>query len=299
MDDARETRPATRYDGLDQWSTADVVAAILATQIEALQRLERSLNAFAAPVSAMAEALRAGGRVAFAGAGSSGAIAHIDALELPGTYGIPADRVPTILAGGPGALLSFPGQAEDDGAAAEHAVDALALEPGDCLVAVAASGRTPFTLAAQRHAKHRGAATIAIACVAGSPLLLESDFPILAESPPEVVSGSTRMAAGTAQKCALNALTTGVAVRLGHAYRGLMVNMRSDNAKLRERAVGIVVAASGVGSTVARQALVEADWSIKTAIVACSASVGLDEARKRLGASDGNVRTALEKTSPA
>lgn len=288
-----------RYDDLDLSATGDIVSNILATQQDALRGLRPALPALAQAIEALAGVLRAGGRMAYAGAGSSGLIAQLDALELPGTFGIEADRVPVILAGGPAGLTSIPSGAEDDPEAGEAAVDALAIGPGDGLVAVAASGSTPFTVAALARARRRGAVTVGIACAPSSPLLAACDHPILIATPPEVIAGSTRMGAGTAQKCALNILSTGVAVRLGHAYRGLMVNMRPDNAKLRARAAGIVAQAAGVDAARAERALVEAGWSIKTSIVACLASVDAGAARARLEAGGGDIRAALSQGSAA
>lgn len=282
-----------RYRSLDLWSAAEIATEIAGVQGEALRAVGDAAPALAGAIEALAGILQAGGRMAYAGAGSSGLIAQLDAIELPGTFGIDASRVPVILAGGPEALRIMPGGAEDDPAAAAAAVDALAVGRGDAVVAVAASGSTPFTLGALRRARARGAMTVGIACVAGSPLLADSEHPILIETPPEVVAGSTRMAAGTAQKCALNILSTGVAVRLGHAYAGLMVNMTADNAKLRRRAVGIVVEAAGVEPARAERALAEADWSIKTAVLLCLAGLGAGEARARLSDSGGDIRGAL------
>lgn len=288
-----------RYDDLDLSATDDIVSNILATQQAALQGLRPALPALSRAIEALAGVLRAGGRMAYAGAGSSGLIAQLDALELPGTFGIEPDRVPVILAGGPDGLASIPSGVEDDTQAGEAAVDALALGPGDGLIAVAASGSTPFTVAALARARRRGAVTVGLACAAWSPLLAACDHPILIATPPEVIAGSTRMGAGTAQKCALNILSTGVAVRLGHAYRGLMVNMRPDNAKLRARAAGIVAQAAGVDAARAERALVEAGWSIKTSIVACLASVDAGAARARLEAGGGDIRAALSQGSAA
>lgn len=288
-----------RYDDLDLSATDDIVSNILATQQAALRELRPALPALSRAIEALAGVLRAGGRMAYAGAGSSGLIAQLDALELPGTFGIEPDRVPVILAGGPDGLASIPSGAEDDTQAGEAAVDALAIGPGDGLIAVAASGRTPFTVAALARARRRGAVTVGLACAASSPLLAACDHPLLIATPPEVIAGSTRMGAGTAQKCALNILSTGVAVRLGHAYRGLMVNMRPDNAKLRARAAGIVAQAAGVDAARAERALVEADWSIKTSIVACLASVDAGAARARLEAGGGDIRAALSQGSAA
>ncbi len=292
---AKTERSDELYRDLDLWPMSDVVTTIIAAQQGALQAAKAAAPAFSAAIEALAEKLRAGGRMAYAGAGSSGVIAQLDALELPGTFGIDPHRVPVILAGGPEALLTLPGEAEDDAAAGEQAVDELGLGSPDAIVAVAASGTTPFTLGALRRARARGALTVGIACVAEAPLLTESDHAILIETPPEVVAGSTRMAAGTAQKCALNVLSTGIAVRLGHVYAGLMVNMIPDNLKLKRRAVGIVALAAGVDAATAERALGEADGSLKTAVMLCLARIDADEARVRLASSAGDIRAALAR----
>ena len=281
------------YDDLDLWSTVAVVGAIVSVQREALNAVAAAAAQFAEAIEALSRVLKAGGRMAYAGAGSSGMIAQLDRLELPGTFGIGLDRLPVILAGGPESLLVLAGEAEDDTTAAEAAVDGCGLGPGDALVVVSASGSTPFTVAALRRANARGCVTVGLACVPGAPLLSESQHPIVIETPPEIIAGSTRMAAGTAQKCALNILSSGVALRLGHAYRGLMVNMSPDNAKLKQRAVAIVARAAGVDADRAAAALAEAEWSIKTAVTLCAAGVGAGEARARLKRSAGDIRKAL------
>ena len=288
-----------RYREVDLWPTRELVTSILAVQQQALRALDPASEVLADAIEALASLLLAGGRMAYAGAGSSGLIAKMDALELPGTFGIARDRVPVILAGGADVLRSIPADAEDDVAAAEAAVDRLELGLGDGLVAIAASGRTPFTLAALRQARRRGVVTVGIACVLDSPLLVESNHAVLLDTPPEVIAGSTRMGAGTAQKCALNILSTGIAVRLGHGYAGLMVNMRPENAKLRARAVDIVGRAARVDAVRAEQGLVDAGWSIKTAIVACVAGLDAGVARARLKASHGHIRAALSQNSAA
>ena len=293
MAPARTEQPDDRDKPIDLWPTHEVVARILAVQQEALRAVEPAGPHLAAAIEVLAKTLRGGGRMAYAGAGSSGLLAQVDALELPGTFGIGVDRIPVILAGGLEALCSIPGSAEDDAAAAEAAVDRLELGTADAVVAVSASGETPFTVAALMRARRRGAVTVGIACVAGSSLLHGSHHPILLETPPEVIAGSTRMGAGTAQKCALNILSTGIAVRLGHSYAGLMVNMRPDNAKLKARAVEIVRQAAGVGQRRAEQALAEADWSVKTAIVCCARGIDAAAARSRLAESGDDIRTAL------
>ena len=286
-------RTDTGYDDLDLWSDVRLVDAMAASQRDALAAVGAAGAALSGAIQALAGVLRAGGRLAYAGAGSSGLIAQLDRLELPGTFGIPLDRLPLILAGGPEALQALSGASEDDADAGAAAVAAQGIGAGDALVALSASGSTPFTVAALRAAAGRGAVTVGLACVAGSPLLAASHHAVAIGTPPEVLAGSTRLAAGTAQKCALNILSTGVAARLGHAYRGLMVNMVPDNAKLRERAVAIVGRAAGIAPDRAEAALGAADWSIKVAVTLAGAGIGAAEARARLARHGGNIRAAL------
>jgi N-acetylmuramic acid 6-phosphate etherase len=280
------------YRDLDLWSSAEIVAAIAAVQRRAIDAVALAGDALALAADGLAERMRGGGRMVYAGAGSSGLLAQMDALEMPGTFGIGRDRVPVLLAGGEAALSDIPSGAEDDAEAGRAAVDALRLGPQDGLVALAASGRTPYALAALRRARELKAFTVGIACNPDTPLLLEADRPVLLATPPEVIAGSTRMGAGTAQKCALNALSTLIGIRLGHAYAGLMVNMQPDNAKLKRRAVGLVAQAADVPEEAAAQALSEAG-DIKTAILLCAGGVGLVEARARLDRSGGDLRRAL------
>ena len=288
-----------RYGGLDLWSTSDQVAAILSVQQHALAAVEPARSALAAAIVGLADRLRSGGRMAYLGAGTSGVIAQMDALELPGTFGIGPDRLPVILAGGLQSLVAPAGGSEDDAGAAEAAVDDFDIGPADGLIAVAASGCTPFTVAGLRRAAARGAMTVGIACVPATPLLAASHHPILIETPPEVVAGSTRMGAGTAQKCALNILSTGVAIRLGHAYAGLMVNMTPDNGKLRQRAACIVAKAAGVDPIEAELALAQAGGSVKTAVTLCLAGGDVDAARARLRRSGGDIRAAVAQSRVA
>lgn len=293
MATATTERTDTAYDDLDLWSDVRLVDAMAASQRDALASVAAAGEALSGAIAAVAAALRGGGRLAYAGAGSSGLIAQLDRLELPGTFGIPLDRLPLILAGGPDALGALSGASEDDVAAGAAAVAAQGLGAGDALVALSASGGTPFTVAALRAAAARGAVTVGIACVAGSPLLAASHHAIVLGTPPEVLAGSTRLAAGTAQKCALNILSTGVALRLGHGYRGLMVNMVPDNAKLRGRAVAIVARAAGIAPDRAEAALAAADGSIKVAVTLAGAGIDAAEARARLARTGGDIRAAL------
>lgn len=281
-----------RYADVDLWPTAAVVSAIVASQAQGLAAVEQAAPVLAAAIERLADLLAAGGRMAYAGAGSSGAAARMDAMELPGTFGLVPETVPVLLAGELGAELTLDSSREDDEAEAEAGVDRLALGPGDALVAVAASGTTPFTLAALRRANRRGALTVGMACAAGTPLLDEAALPIHLATPPEVVAGSTRLSAGTAQKCALNALSTGVAVRLGHVYAGRMVNLAPENAKLKARAAGIVAALGHVDAERAGD-LLDRAGSIKAAIVMGAAGIDAAEATERLARHRGDLRRTL------
>lgn len=287
------------YRGLDQWPGERILAAIVTAQTQAVAAVAAAVPVLAAAGEAMADRLRAGGRMVYAGAGSSGLLAQIDALELPGTYGIAADRTPVLLAGGDAALLAMPAEAEDDSAAAVAAVVALDVGPLDAIIALSASGTTAYPLAALTEGKRRGAMTVGIANNAGTPLLAQADFAVLLATPPEVVAGSTRMNAGTAQKCALNMLSTLVGIRLGHVFDGLMVNLQADNLKLRGRAVRIVAQACALPEPEAAALLAKAAGEIKTAIL-LHRLPGLTaaEARARLVAAGGDIRAALEVPSP-
>jgi N-acetylmuramic acid 6-phosphate etherase len=290
---ATTERTDTAFDDLDLWSSDAVVQAMASSQRDAVTAVSAAGPALSAAIAAVAEVLAAGGRLAYAGAGSSGLIAQLDRLELPGTFGIPLDRLPLILAGGAEALRALDGGSEDDVVAGAAAVAAGGIGAGDAVICLSASGSTPFTVAVARAASERGAVTVGIACVEKAALLDACRYPIAIPTSPEVLAGSTRLAAGTAQKCALNILSTGVALKLGHAYRGLMVNMVPDNAKLKRRAVAIVERAARIGPDQAEEALAGADWSIKTAVTMASAGIGAVEARERLSRSGGDIRAAL------
>lgn len=284
-----------RYADVDLWPTATVVSAIVSSQRLGLAAVDQVAPVLAVVIERLAGLLAAGGRMAYAGAGSSGAAVRVDAMELPGTFGFAVDTVPVLLAGEPDAERALDSSREDDGAAAEAGVDRLGLGPGDALVAVAASGTTPFTVAALRRANSRGALTVGLACVAGTPLLAEAACPVHLATPPEVVAGSTRLSAGTAQKCALNALSTGVAVRLGHVYAGRMVNMAPDNAKLKARATDLVAALGGVDTARARD-LLDRAGSVKAAIVMGASGVDALEAAILLARHRGDLRRTLAGT---
>jgi N-acetylmuramic acid 6-phosphate etherase len=282
-----------RYAGLDAWPSGKILAAIATAQRGAIDAVSMAIPALAAAGEAIAERLRGGGRLVYAGAGSSGLLAKVDALELPGTYGIPEDRVPVLMAGGDASFLTLVNAAEDDTASAVEGVDALAVDGRDALVAVSASGRTPYAVAALRRARERGALTVGLASNAGAPLVAEADHGIVIATPPEVIAGSTRMNAGTAQKCALNMLSTLIGIRLGHGYEGLMVNVRADNEKLRGRAVGIVGKALGVATDRAAALLALAEGDIKAAILIGAGARDEAEAQEILESRGRDVRASL------
>ncbi len=282
-----------KYDDLDAWPTFDAVHAMWDGQVQAVAAVRAALPAIARAADAAATALGAHGRIVYAGAGTSARIAVQDGVELPPTFGWPAERLAYATAGGSEALVASAEGAEDDAAAGAAAIDAMAVGSADVVIGVAASGTTPYTLAALRAAAARGAVTIAVANNAGAPLLAAASHPILAETGGEVIAGSTRMKAGTAQKVVLNLLSSAIMIRLGGVYRGMMVAMPPTNAKLRRRAVAIVARIAHCAPAAAEAALAAADDDIKVAVLVCG---GLDAgtARERLALHGGNLRAALE-----
>jgi N-acetylmuramic acid 6-phosphate etherase len=249
----------------------ELVAAAVAAQAERI----------AHAVDQIADRLSHGGRLFYAGAGTSGRIAMLDASELPPTYGVPPDLVRVLMAGGERAYFSAVEGAEDDEDTAIAAVNAE-VKAEDAIVGIAASGTTPYTVAAVRRANMLGALTVGITNVAASPLAQHVDIPIVVESGPEVIMGSTRMKSGTAQKLVLNQLSTGVMIRLGRVYSNLMIDMPATNEKLRSRAVRMVELAAGVPRPMAVQAMREADGNVKVATVIAKKKVSADEARALL-----------------
>jgi N-acetylmuramic acid 6-phosphate etherase len=285
-----------RAVGLQTRDAAEAAAILLDAQRAAAAAVVPALDAIAAAADAAAKALRGGGRLAYAGAGSAGVMALSDALELAGTFGIPPDRTPVLLAGGAEALLHITGAVEDDRDAATSDVARLGLGRGDALIAVSASGATPYTIAVAEAARVAGARIIAVANVAGSPLLALADAPVLLDTGPEVVAGSTRMGAGTAQKVTLNMISTLAALDLGHVHDGLMVNLVADNAKLRARAVRIVAEIARVDDAQAEAALAAADGAVKPACLIAAGVADRGAAEARLVESGGRIGVAIRGT---
>ncbi len=256
--------------------------------------VQSALPQLAHAVDAALPRLRAGGRLLYAGAGTSGRLGVLDSVELPPTFSWPRERAIGLLAGGSGAMFASVEGAEDDleqGAADLHAQAPTAL---DVVIVIAASGSTPYALGALRTARAVGALTIALANNPGTPLLQGAQIAVVLDTGPELISGSTRLKAGTAQKIALNTLSSALMVRLQKVYGNLMVDLRASNAKLRARALRLTVVASGSSEALAAQALVQCGWRVKPAIVMLKADVDVATAQARLDAAQGSVHRALD-----
>lgn len=279
--------------GMQDRPVAAVLDQMLAVQREAAAAVAAALPEIEAAAGKVAAVLRDGGRIGYAGAGSSGLMALSDALELPGTFGISADRVAVIFAGGTAALLHMTGDVEDDADSAARDFQGAGLGRGDALICVSASGSTPYALAAAAAAREAGAAVIGLANAAGTSLLAIADIAVLLDTGPELVAGSTRMGAGTAQKIALNLISTAAGLHLGHVHDGYMVNVVADNTKLGVRARGIVAALSGADANRADAALAEAGGAVKPAIVLAAGAEDAAAARAMLDASGGRLGPAL------
>ncbi|MGO4739495.1 N-acetylmuramic acid 6-phosphate etherase [Bosea sp. 2KB_26] len=283
---------SARFRELDAWGDLDILKALYEGQLAAVATIASSLPAIAEAVAAAVPRLEAGGRLVYAGAGTSGRIGVQDGAELTPTFDWPEERLAFAIAGGDEAILHAVENAEDsvdDGAGAMRRAD---VGPNDVVIGLAASGRTPYTLAAIGEAKARGALTIGVANNRGSALLRTADLGILTETGEEVVAGSTRMKAGTAQKIVLNLFSTLLMIRLGRVYRGLMVHMRATNAKLRLRAAQMVDMITGCGMEAAARHLDRAGGDVKRAVLLASgAEAALGEIL--LARHHGNLRLAL------
>ena len=270
-----------------------VLARLLDAQAAALQAVRAAIPSIEAAATAAAGALRSGGKLAYAGAGSSGLMALADCLELFGTFGIPPDRTPMLFAGGAGALLRMEGAVEDDPDLAMADLKAAGLTAGDAVICLSASGRTPYTLVIAEAARRQGATVIGIANVAGSALLEKADIAILLDTGPEMIAGSTRLGAATAQKVALNMMSVLLGIWLGHVHDGHMVNVVADNEKLRDRAGRIVSALSGQPMEAALRALGLAGGSVKAAVLVARGK-SPDQAAADLARTDGHLAPHLE-----
>lgn len=259
------TEKLSENEVIDALSAHQAAAFMLRGQLSAVEAVSRAAPEIVSAADAMAAAISSGNSLIYAAAGSSGLMALADASELPGTFGIPPDAIQIHMAGGVPVDGRMPGDTEDDEKAAETV--ARGISKGDVVIVLSASGTTPYALAVAKGARAKGGTLIAIANNPATRLLDLAGIPICLETPPEVIAGSTRLGAGTAQKAALNVMSSLMAVKLGHVYHGLMVNVVADNAKLVKRAVGIVGHIAGVPEPAAEAALQRTGGHTKTAIL--------------------------------
>ena len=276
-------------------STQELVELMNAEDASVPAAVGAAAGAIADALDAIVERLAAGGRLVYAGAGTSGRIAALDAEECEATFSTPPGQVVALVAGADAPSAEAREAAEDDEPAGRHAVEELGVSSGDAVVGVSASGRTPYALGAIAAAADAGALTVAVVSVEDSPLARAADHELAVVVGPEVVSGSTRLKAGTAQKLVLNTISTVAMIRLGKTYDGLMVDVRSSNEKLAARARRVVRLATGVSDDEAERALADADGSAKVAVVALLAGVDAGTARERLEQSGGHVAAAVER----
>ncbi len=278
---------------LDTLSAGQIARLINREDARVAAAVGRALPAIARAIDAIAAALARGGRLLYVGAGTSGRLAALDAAECPPTFGVSPRSVQYVIAGGRRALGAAREGAEDSPALGRR--DLARKRPGknDVVVGLAASGRTPYTLAALRYARRRGARTVAVTCNPGSPLARAAHIAVVTPVGPEVVAGSTRMKAGTAEKMTLNLLSTGAMARLGYVYGNLMVNVHGQNRKLVERGIAVLEAAAGVSRQQARRALRSAGMNAPVALVMLKTGLGRAAAQRRLRQARGHVRRAI------
>lgn len=282
--------PAVR--DLDLLASGDLAFVVIAAHGRACEAAVAAAPAVGTAIDAIAERLRAGGRLHYLGAGTSGRLGALDAAECPPTFGVPLGLVQAHLAGGEAALTRAVEGAEDDGAEGVR-VAAERIEPGDAVVGISASGGAPFVLAALRAARAAGAWTCALVCDGAGPLAAAAEHAIVLATGPEPLAGSTRLVAGTAQKIVLGTLSTGVMTRLGKVYDNLMVDVVAKNAKLRARALRLVRTLAGVDEAAATDLLAAAEGSVKLAVVLACSGYSVAAARERLAFVGGSLRAAL------
>jgi len=290
-------QPNRAASDLDRKSSLDIARLINAEDATVAQAVSRALPQIARAIDQVAAALRRGGRLIYVGAGTSGRIAALDSLEILPTFN--SDKIHFIIAGGPKALSSATEISEDDSKAGRQEMSRRKPTRHDVVLAIASSGRTPFTLAAVTEARRRGAHTIALTCNPNSPLERAANFAIVTQVGPEVLAGSSRMKAGTAHKMVLNIISTAAMTRLGYVYGNLMVNVAPKNSKLLDRAVRILQQATGATRESATQALKASGNRTPVALVMLAAQVNRAEATSALKKAKANVRQAIANAKPA
>jgi N-acetylmuramic acid 6-phosphate etherase len=284
-------------EGLDTKSALEIARIINAEDAKVATAVKKALPEIAQVIDVVARCLRDGGRLIYVGAGSSGRIASLDAAECPATFSTQPAQVQYIMCGGPKALASAADVNEDSPDMGQRDIAKRRPTRKDIVIGISASGRTPYVVGAVEYAKLRGSQTAAIVCNPGTRLAEASDICIVAEVGPEVISGSTRLKASSAQKMITNMITTGAMTRLGYVYDNLMVNVHMKNEKLVERGINVLQRVTGVDREQAIRTIKSAGKSIPIAVVMLRANVDKMEAVRRLQKSDGNVRRAIENTA--
>ena len=278
---------------LDQLSTLELVTLINREDATVASAVSKSLAAIAEAVELAVGAIENGGRLIYLGAGTSGRLGVLDAVECPPTFSVPHGLVVGVLAGGQGAMFKAVEGAEDSAELGANDLQALSLSATDCVVGIAASGRTPYVLGGLGYANEVGAKTVAMSCNPDGPILAHAAVAIALSVGPEVLTGSTRLKAGTAQKLALNMLSTATMVKLGKVYQNLMVDVAASNEKLYARAVRIVMLATECQYDAAKAALIESGYRAKVAILMILCSLSAEEAEVRLESSNGHLSDAV------
>ena len=291
-------RSSPRYSSIDAWHAEDIAESIIEGQFGAVAAVLAARKEIAAAVVAMHARLQRSGRLIYVGAGTSGRLAEQDGAELAPTFGWPEERLVVILAGGDEARVRSVEGAEDNAEEGASLVNQHQVDAHDVVIAIAASGTTRFTMACLREAKLRGALTLGIANNRTSPILEEADHPILLDTGAEPIAGSTRLKAGTAQKVALNTLSTSLMILLGKVYRGLMVDVRAANEKLVKRSEDILIELTGRNREDAREALSSAKGSVKLAVLLLN-GCDLNAAKQLLNSTKGQLGTALRHLAAA
>ena len=289
--DTERKNPASAH--IDELSPLDMMRVIHAEDQKAVDAVTPLLPKIAETADEIARRIRLGGRLFYCGAGTSGRLGVLDAVECPPTYGTPPELVQGVIAGGTNAMFRAKEGAEDDERLGEDDLAALSVTELDTVAGLSASGRTPYVVGALRYAKQQGAFTIAVACASDSPIAAIADVDLTALTGAEVVTGSTRMKAGTAQKMILNMLSTGAMIRLGKVYGNLMVDVAATNEKLRERALRIVMEVSGCGREESASALRKADGQAKPAILIAAGKCTKEKAERLLQDANGQLAAAL------
>lgn len=279
--------------GLDLRADSEVLSQLLNSQQKALESMSSALPEIAAAAEILVKSIRNGGRLHYAAAGSSALMGLADGAEIPGTFGLTADRIAIHMAGGVPLNGNMPGHTEDDDRAALAAAETV--KPQDVVIAISASGSTPYPMTFAQAARDHGAAIICIANNADAPLFALADVAIHLKTPPEVIAGSTRLGAATAQKVALNMMSTLTGIRLGHVFDGMMVNLVADNEKLRGRAIGIVTQITGTTEMTAQDCLQKANGAVKPAVLLAAGAASIQQANTIIEQANGDLRVALRQ----